>query len=150
MCTGRTEAGQPEHSGLTDWLHKTIQHCAGLPLDQPLTFRMLQGKDPKNPDLNLALVTTDLSASRPVTLPFSEPDEEQTPYLFDPEELGRLFPPEVVTQMTEATQAGARKSPRPAARSGRSIPSRPRPADRRCGAPQPQLPGPPLDGAALA
>ena len=109
MCTGRTESGQPEHSGLTDWLHKTIQHCAGLPLDQPLTFRMLQGEDPKNPDVNLALVTTDLSASRPVTLPFSEPDEEQAPYLFDPEELGRLFPPEVVTQMTEATQAGARK-----------------------------------------
>ncbi len=31
MCTGRTEAGSPNDSGLTDWLHKTIQHCAGLP-----------------------------------------------------------------------------------------------------------------------
>jgi predicted acylesterase/phospholipase RssA len=112
MCTGRTESGQPEYSGLTDWLHKTIQHCAGLPLDRPLTFRMLQGKDPKNPDVNLALVTTDLSASRPVTLPFSEPDEEKAPYLFDPEELERLFPPEVVTHMTAATQAGARKYPK--------------------------------------
>jgi hypothetical protein len=103
MCSGRTEAGYPESSGLTDWLYKTIQGCAGLPDEQPLTFALLRGEDEQDPLVNLQLVTTDLSASRPVILPLSEPEEESTPYLFDPDEWRKLFPEPVVAQMLAAS-----------------------------------------------
>jgi len=111
MCSGRTEGGH-EQSGLTDWLHSTIQKCAGLPEDRPLTFRDLRGDDPNDPQVNLQLITTDLSASRPATLPLPEwAEEEPTPYLFDPAEFGRLFPEAVVDHMVEASRAGARAAP---------------------------------------
>jgi Patatin-like phospholipase len=112
MCTGRTEEGQTPDSGLTDWLSKTIQHCAGLPENEPLTFRMLRGDDERDPRVNLQLITTDLSASRPATLPLPEPaDEEPAPYLFDLEDWKRLFPQPVVEHMVEVSKAGVRKHP---------------------------------------
>lgn len=107
LCSGLTQDGYPQGSALTEWLHATIQRCAGLPLDRPLTFRMLRGDDVKDPLVNLQLVTTDLSASRPVILPLPESvTEERTPYLFDPDELAKLFPSEVVDQMRGASQTG--------------------------------------------
>jgi predicted acylesterase/phospholipase RssA len=109
LCSGLTEDGYPENSALTNWLHATIQRFAGLPLDKPLTFRMLRGDDVDDPLVNLQLVTTDLSAARPVILPLpDEPlSEEPAPYLFDPAELRKFFPSEVVEQMKEASQLGA-------------------------------------------
>ena len=109
MCSGKTEQGQPANSGLTDWLYQTIQKCAGNP-EEPLTFRDLVGDDPKNADVNLQLITTDLSASRPVTLPLPEPDEEK-PYFFDPDEWRQLFPAAVVDHMVEATTPWATEDP---------------------------------------
>ena len=103
MCSGRTEAGYPESSGLTDWLYATIQKCAGLPDEQPLTFALLRGEDEQDPRVNLQLVTTDLSASRPVILPLSEPEKDSSPYLFDPDEWRKLFPEPVVKQMLNAS-----------------------------------------------
>jgi hypothetical protein len=103
MCSGRTEEGYPEGSGLTDWLYKTIQMCAGLADDQPLTFALLRGDDEKDPLVNLQLVTTDLSASRPVILPLPEPENEPAPYLFDPDEWRKLFPEPVVEHMLDAS-----------------------------------------------
>ncbi|HEV2901939.1 MAG TPA: hypothetical protein VGW30_01630 [Gaiellaceae bacterium] len=111
MCSGRSEDGYSQ-SGLTDWLHATIQKCAGLPEDRPLTFRDLRGDDPDDADVNLQLITTDLSASRPATLPLPEwAEEEPTPYLFDAEEFKRLFPAAIVEHMVAATQEGARTTP---------------------------------------
>jgi hypothetical protein len=108
MCSGRSEDGYSQ-SGLTDWLHSTIQKCAGLPDDRPLTFRDLRGDDPDDAEVNLQLISTDLSASRPATLPLEEwAKEEPTPYLFDAEEFKRLFPAAIVEHMVAATQAGAR------------------------------------------
>lgn len=106
MCSGRTEEGRPAGSGLTDWLYATVQKCAGDP-PAPLTFRMLVGDDPKNAEVNLQLITTDLSASRPATLPLPEPEEQDLPYFFDPDEWRQLFPEPVVDHMVEATRAGA-------------------------------------------
>jgi predicted acylesterase/phospholipase RssA len=111
MCSGRTEEGHSQ-PGLTDWLHSTIQKCAGLPEDRPLTFGDLRGDDPDDPDVNLQLITTDLSASRPATLPLPEwPQEEPSPYLFDPAEFAQLFPQAIVDHMGEAAGDGARTSP---------------------------------------
>jgi hypothetical protein len=89
---------------LTDWLHKTIQESAGLGLDEPLTFEML-----KRTDVNLQLITTDLSYSRPVDLPASR--EGWTSYLFDPDEMARFFPASVIDAMkggAEPRQYGSR------------------------------------------
>ncbi|MGI9184748.1 MAG: patatin [Solirubrobacteraceae bacterium] len=86
LCTGMS-AGAGE--GLTQWLHRQIQHCAGLPADQPLTFAML-----KEAGIALQMVATDLGLARPVRIPFAE---EQ--YLFAPAELARLFPAEVVAHV---------------------------------------------------
>jgi predicted acylesterase/phospholipase RssA len=99
LCSGMTETGYPDESAVTDWLHSTIQRCAGLPLDQPLTFRMLEEDDAKN-SVTLRLVTTDLSASRPVTLPLPEAkDRDGPPYFFEEGEFTRLFPRPVVERM---------------------------------------------------
>jgi len=111
MCSGKTEDGYSQ-SGLTDWLHSTIQKCAGLTEDRPLTFRDLRGENPDDPDVNLQLITTDLSASRPATLPLPEwQQEEPAPYLFDPGEFARLFPQPIVDHMVEAARDGAREAP---------------------------------------
>ncbi|HKY12630.1 MAG TPA: hypothetical protein VJL85_04740 [Gaiellaceae bacterium] len=110
MCSGKTEEGRPADSGLTDWLYQTVQKCAGNP-ETPLTFRDLVGDDPANADVNLQLITTDLSASRPATLPLPEPTDEEKPYFFDPEEWGRLFPDPVVRHMVDATAGGAVPDP---------------------------------------
>jgi predicted acylesterase/phospholipase RssA len=110
MCSGRTEAGKPADSGLTDWLYKTVQRCAGNP-GKPLTFRDLVGKDPKNAEVNLQLITTDLSSSRPATLPLPEPGDEEKPYFFAEEEWRRLFPDAVVDHMVEVSADGAEPDP---------------------------------------
>jgi hypothetical protein len=106
MCSGQTEIGRSPDSGLTDWLYKTVQRCAGNP-EQPVTFAMLAGDDPKNVQVNLQLITTDLSSSRPATLPLQEPEEEENPYYFDPEEWRQLFPDAVVRHMVGATASAA-------------------------------------------
>jgi Patatin-like phospholipase len=98
LCSGVTEEGRREGSGLTDWLYTTIQDCAGKPHDQPLTFSDL-AVDSTNPLLSLQLVTTDLSASRPVVLPLSSSDPASLPFLFEPSEFGRLFPTQVVDRL---------------------------------------------------
>ena len=110
MCSGKTEEGKPVDSGLTDWLYQTVQKCAGNP-ETPLTFRDLVGDEPANADVNLQLITTDLSASRPATLPLPEPTDEEKPYFFDPEEWRRLFPEPVVQHMVDATSGGAVPDP---------------------------------------
>jgi predicted acylesterase/phospholipase RssA len=108
LCRGLTEDEELGRKGLTDWLHETIQRCAGLDLDEPLTFRDLQGDDPEDPLVALRLVTTDLSASRPVVLPLPEPGGEETPYLFERGEFERLFPREVVEHLVEHSRKSGR------------------------------------------
>ncbi len=104
LCRGITEAGHAEGSGLTDWLHATIQACAGRgPDDPPLTFRDLQGPDPEDPHVSLRLVTTDLSSSRPVVLPLPPPDPDEPQYLFERAEFERLFPPAVVGHLVDGS-----------------------------------------------
>jgi predicted acylesterase/phospholipase RssA len=85
MCSGKE---------LTQWLHEKTQECAGLPLDKPLTFACLAGKD-KDTAIALQLVTTDLSGSRPVDLPLPDTDEG-TVYYFKDTELDALLPDDVL------------------------------------------------------
>ncbi|MGH3039247.1 MAG: hypothetical protein ACRDLZ_07570, partial [Gaiellaceae bacterium] len=111
LCRGKTEDGYPVGSGLTDWLHATIQACAGRgPDDPPLTFRDLQGPDPEDPRVSLRLVTTDLSSSRPVVLPLPPPDPDEPPYLFEEAEFERLFPAGVVRHLVAGSTARGQTS----------------------------------------
>ncbi|HET9103306.1 MAG TPA: patatin-like phospholipase family protein [Solirubrobacteraceae bacterium] len=94
VCSGLASPGAPD--ALTDWLHASVQRCAGLPPGQPLTFAMLQARG-----IALRMVATDLGLARPVTMPFAE---EQ--YLFSPAELSALFPAPVVDHVLAVAGVG--------------------------------------------
>jgi hypothetical protein len=83
--------------GITTWLHETIQAVAGRPLTKPLTFA-----DLKTYGIDLAMITTDLGAARPVRLPL-RPEHE---YWFDPAELEALFPKDVLGYLTATCEDG--------------------------------------------
>ena len=86
MCSGMSEPGY-DTAAFTPWLHQWIQRCAGRrPGDAVLTFGDLRAGD-----VNLEMVTTDVSAARPVRLPAGLDG-----YLFSTDELARLFPRDVV------------------------------------------------------
>jgi predicted acylesterase/phospholipase RssA len=94
ICSG---LHQPKGAGpaFTEWLHTQLQAAAGLDLDDPLTFHHLEHPKAGEP-VNLQLVTTDLSFSRPVALPL-----EEEGYLFKCEDMKQLFPEAVVRAMWE-------------------------------------------------
>ena len=96
LCPGTTQQGFEEH-GLTDWLHTHIQACAGRPRTTPLTFTDLKDEHDDSRSISLQLMTTDVSAGRPVRLPL--PDDNE--FYFDPDEIEKLIPAAVVTWMRE-------------------------------------------------
>jgi len=96
LCSGDTVpgAGGP---AITSWLHETIQRVAGRPGTKPLTFA-----DLKTYGIDLAMITTDLGAARPVRLPL-RPEHE---YWFDPAELEPLFPKDVLGYLRATCEDG--------------------------------------------
>jgi predicted acylesterase/phospholipase RssA len=101
--------------GLTQWLAERIQQVAGLEKDgRPLTLGDLwrtpaadteeQGSDGQRAmpagvlrrqrDIDLQVMTTDLTLGRPFRLPFTE-----RTFMFDEDEMSRLFPAPVVAAM---------------------------------------------------
>ena len=98
LCPGRTQPGR-DRPGLSDWLARTIESCAGrldaaggLP-PRPLTFGELEAHQPP---IRLRAVTTNLGLRRPHMLP----DLGERTYYFRPEEFRRLFSDWVVDSMT--------------------------------------------------
>lgn len=112
LCTGMPPANNSgvakEYEGyeaLTPWLHEKIKKAANLPMDKPLTFGQLwnaKGFPPawmapglteeSGPELkksiNLQLITTNLTHSRPYILPF---DQKDTKVFFKLNELKPFF-----------------------------------------------------------
>jgi predicted acylesterase/phospholipase RssA len=110
---------------LTAWLHQRIQTIAGRAVDGPvLTFADLWGVtaddpdtrqadlvarsiDPGLRDVDLQMMTTDLTHGRPWRLPapFQRYEQDRLEFggelLFKPDELERFFPPEVVAHLVE-------------------------------------------------
>ncbi|WP_374468318.1 patatin-like phospholipase family protein [Phenylobacterium sp.] len=84
LCSGLSRTGRP---ALTDWLHDSLQAISRL--DRPLTFGDLAGAG-----IDLRLVTTNLSTSRPEVSP-----ELGAGLDFRPAEWARLFPAEVMTAL---------------------------------------------------
>lgn len=88
FCTGLTQPGH-EQPGLTDWMHRALQHIAFGDPDhvRPLTFGDLTGPDPADRKIDLQVVTTNLSMRRPHSLP-----RLGVAAGFMPERWARLFP----------------------------------------------------------
>lgn len=99
MCIGRTDkAGKRKAEALTDWLSRRIDYIAGLNDGEgPLTFGHLYSKlfpggrcpdrDNNEKNIDLKMVTTNLSHNQPYTLPFRTHD-----FLFHEGDFRRLFP----------------------------------------------------------
>jgi hypothetical protein len=117
ICTGLTESGSGP--ALTEWLSTKINSAAGLPDGAPpLTFGQLwtagrpddsgAGEDrtklitdavaanaePRHRSIDLRMITTCLSESRPYELPFSA-----TRFFYDRDEWRRIFPPAVMAAL---------------------------------------------------
>lgn len=98
ICLGMRVPGSTT-PGFTEWLDQKIQDCAGLDREgSPLTFRDLHSPPDGSSPINLNLVTTDLSLSRPVILPLREQPAHGR-YLFKKKDMVGLFPARVVEFM---------------------------------------------------
>ncbi|MGF7156252.1 patatin-like phospholipase domain-containing protein [Novosphingobium gossypii] len=106
FCTGSTVPELPERPsdadlarlGLTDWMHRALQEIAFGDPDhfRPLTFGNLRGADPDHPDIDLKVVTTNLSMERPHTLPRLNLSAG-----FKEDEWRRLFPKPVMDYLCQ-------------------------------------------------
>jgi hypothetical protein len=104
LCNGLDQL-KGEKPPLTPWLAGLLNATAGrAPTDPPLTFGDLWGPgdrekqegDPGLRAINLEVMTTNLTHGWPVRLPFSSHE-----FFFDPAELGKFFPPEIVKWMID-------------------------------------------------
>lgn len=111
---------------LTPWLHDLLQELSGRPTDRPLTFADLWGVElPKSPgdlseeareklerlgwdarerEMDLQVMTTNLTNGRPMRLPVGRDRHENRAedgggLLFDPDELAHFFPKEVMDHL---------------------------------------------------
>lgn len=113
LCTGFAGARDDDTPSLVEWLHGKIQLYAGKTQDGPLTMGELwhcraqdSQADSSHSELarskrkiQLQLIATCISHSRPYTIPF-EPDEHGTNrFFFKPSEMKRFFPDDVVNSM---------------------------------------------------
>ncbi|WP_045880030.1 patatin-like phospholipase family protein [Pseudofrankia sp. DC12] len=96
-CSGMP-AGRGEQPALTPWLHGQIQRCAGRVDGAPLTFRDLAGGRRADEKIALEMMTTDLSAAQPLSLPFAEGQ-----FLYSPGEFARLFPGDVLAHLEQVS-----------------------------------------------
>nr|WP_245672772.1 patatin-like phospholipase family protein [Aldersonia kunmingensis] len=120
MCTGMPAAsaaskgvGTPNSAAapsVTEWLHERIQAAAGRTVaDSAVTFADLWGCDerPKDPPVDLAIMTTNLTERRPERLPWGETDDR---LYFDIADMRKLLPKGVVDQIaTERAEHEDRK-----------------------------------------
>ncbi|QGN33557.1 patatin-like phospholipase family protein [Microlunatus sp. Gsoil 973] len=127
MCTGLTRPGS--EPALTDWLHTKINTAAGLdPEGPPLTFGQLWTAgadadpgllhqaiaealtDPQRRAVDLRVMTTCLSESRPYELPFAA-----SRFFYDVNEWRRLFPRPVMDVLEAAPEPRTPEDAEPAA-----------------------------------
>jgi hypothetical protein len=103
VCVGsdgpNARAATPKDPGaLTDWLAARIDEVAGF--DRPLLVSDLAAHG-----VNLQVMTTNLTDGRPMCFPFTDAG-----FLFEPEELGRYFPPPVINALLDGQQPAVDES----------------------------------------
>ncbi|MHA6513489.1 hypothetical protein [Tessaracoccus sp. Z1128] len=89
MCTGMEGDGAAGATPLTPWLYEKIQSLAGRKDGEPLTFG-----DLRRAGVTLRMMTTNLTRHQPMAMPWTTEE-----FYFDPDEMRRLFPEDVVTWM---------------------------------------------------
>ncbi len=112
ICRGL--GADPDHPGFTDWLSDQIDAVAGLPQDaRPLRFGQLwtgdvdlasadaDGVDPADRHIDLRMISTCLSQSRPYELPW-----HARTFFYDPQTWRTLFPGYVVDALLAAPPPG--------------------------------------------
>ena len=87
LSSGQGE--QEEDVALTPWLHGKLQQLAGESAPSPLTFA-----DLRTHDIELRVMTTNLSRNEPLAVPW-----DNGIYFFDPAHFRTLFPAEIVEAM---------------------------------------------------
>jgi predicted acylesterase/phospholipase RssA len=104
LVKGLDESKPQGGDALCAWLTRELETIAGLPVGEiPLTFGMLWDakRDPRDPsafekpdqpDVNLEMITTNVTWGRPFTFPIAP-----LSFFFDPDELRSFFPEHVVT-----------------------------------------------------
>ena len=107
MVTGVDDADRTSLAALCTWLTRELELTAGLePGKAPLTFGMLWDakrdvgaealpKIPDDPDVNLEMVTTNVTWGRPYKFP------TDVMFYYDPEELRKFFPDHVIEWMKQ-------------------------------------------------
>ena len=98
ICSGVSEENPSDDSVLTGWLYREIQQCAGRGADDPLTFGDLEAHQ-----INLNMMTTDLTRARPTRLP-----DDLASFWFCEQELQRLFPKPVVERLSDDSRVPER------------------------------------------
>jgi predicted acylesterase/phospholipase RssA len=125
---GPQAVGSEDGPALTAWLHDRVQAAAGRTGGAPLTFGDLWGapapqagatpeqererfetlldlsRSPEKRRVDLQMMTTNLTYARPMRLPVPFQQHEEIPeeggeLLFEPSELARFFPPDVVAHL---------------------------------------------------
>jgi predicted acylesterase/phospholipase RssA len=128
MCHMGPEVGTADDPAFTKWLHDLLQATSGKTGLPPLTFADLWGvppasqdeapleqrerrrqfrvcsRDPSHRNIDLQITTTNLSHGRPMRLPVPLQQhenllEEGNGLLFDPDELRRFFPADVMAHL---------------------------------------------------
>jgi len=96
ICSGHQDVSDDENDNtyLADWLSSVIDQMAGFPpRTAPLTFGQLRDKD-----INLKMVTTNLSQRQPYVIP-----QDMRNFLFKESDMRRLFPAYVVQHMIKSS-----------------------------------------------
>jgi hypothetical protein len=95
LCTGIRQPGF-SGDGFSDWLANLIDDTAGRTPDRddPLTFGDLATPAGGREPIKLRMITTNLTMSRPYTLPF-----EGRTFVFERAEFAKIFPPRIMTYL---------------------------------------------------
>lgn len=97
LCSGLTVEGNTE-AGLTNWIADRIDQVAGKSVDgDPLTIRELE-----EAEVELAVMTTDLSSQRPYQLPM-----RSRHHFFSRSEFEKLFPMRIVEYLCRGKTPGS-------------------------------------------
>lgn len=95
LCSGMPES-DARVAPLSPWLADKIDSVAGKLGGDPLTYGDLWGADVTNRDINLEMVTTNITYGRPFTIPF---ETALNRFYFREQDLVRLFPQRIVDWM---------------------------------------------------
>jgi hypothetical protein len=118
LVTGMDASDPQNPSALSVWLEQELEQTAGLEIGTPLTFGMLwdakrdprlEGLDaiPADPDVNLEMITTNVSWGRPHKFPL-----DTSRFGFVPRDFSAFFPQHIVAWMiAHSRDVAAREVP---------------------------------------